>query len=664
MEGHGWRDITERRQVSQKGELNVRGRCAASIVLPSISCSGYLVPQYDGQVQGAYIKFTELIVAPPFPALLALFIALGFLWIGRRLALAAERTSPIFVAAGFIVAAGTVASAVHLLAWAGFVFLPFLRAIAWSIAVFGIFEALNVAVGARSRLREWTAWARRDRLFGLSSLVAGLVALGLGLCALGPATDADSLDYHLGVPLEWLRSGGAYPRADWMTARLAGVGDMLNLLGLAGGTDALGAAMQFGGLLACVVALSEFARGSRERVLAALFVLACPVPLFLSTSQKPQLLLVAATTVGLVISIAEERLGPRHGAMIGACLGFAVASKLSFLVTAPVVAVALLHSVRRQARPLACVGAVALVALAFALPQLLRNAAMYGDPFTPMLERLRGNPDPRVMEFAKYLKTYGLSAPDVAGRLRQALTLIAPAAPGEISTALGVGAIALVPALRTSDWRARTLCLAALASGIVVAALGQIAGRFLLEPYLWAGAAFVRASADRWKNWMTGALGIQGLGVAGAALFGAATLAPGALTPALRHLVMERAATGYSESLWVDRIVPDGAILLSSSRSSALAPRPFVIEHPGMSAGDLAQAMLRRGVDTLVVSPSSAALLTVRERCVTTQAGSSNFFEGVRNPFNRGAEYGVVVVHVEHPAQCANALRSSRQWTE
>ncbi|NIR58223.1 MAG: DUF1420 domain-containing protein, partial [Gammaproteobacteria bacterium] len=32
------------------------------------------------------------------------------------------------------------------------------------------------------------------------------------LAALGPVTDADSLDYHLGVPLDWLRHGGAYAR--------------------------------------------------------------------------------------------------------------------------------------------------------------------------------------------------------------------------------------------------------------------------------------------------------------------------------------------------------------------------------------------------------------------------------------------------------------------
>ena len=91
------------------------------------------------------------------------------------------------------------------------------------------------------------SWTERLGL-GLS-LVITLALFG---AVLGPATDADSLEYHLGVPLDWLRHGGAYARPDWFHARLAGLGEAINMLGLAMGTDNLGAVFQAAGLVVAI----------------------------------------------------------------------------------------------------------------------------------------------------------------------------------------------------------------------------------------------------------------------------------------------------------------------------------------------------------------------------------------------------------------------------
>ena len=46
-------------------------------------------------------------------------------------------------------------------------------------------------------------------------------------------TDADSLDYHLGAPLDVIRNGGLYNRLDeWYSFRFLGLNEMLNLYGL------------------------------------------------------------------------------------------------------------------------------------------------------------------------------------------------------------------------------------------------------------------------------------------------------------------------------------------------------------------------------------------------------------------------------------------------
>ena len=41
----------------------------------------------------------------------------------------------------------------------------------------------------------------------VGAVLACLTALALAMSALAPVTDADSLDYHIGVPLDWLRAG-------------------------------------------------------------------------------------------------------------------------------------------------------------------------------------------------------------------------------------------------------------------------------------------------------------------------------------------------------------------------------------------------------------------------------------------------------------------------
>ena len=72
-----------------------------------------------------------------------------------------------------------------------------------------------------------------------------LITVGLGLIAVGPVTDADSLDYHVGVALVLLNTGTFPFSPEWFSSRLAGSGEVLIALGLSIGAE------QFGSLLLC-----------------------------------------------------------------------------------------------------------------------------------------------------------------------------------------------------------------------------------------------------------------------------------------------------------------------------------------------------------------------------------------------------------------------------
>jgi hypothetical protein len=489
------------------------------------------------------------------------------------------------------------------------------------------------------------------------------ILLALFLAALGPATDADSLDYHLGVPLEWLRAGGAYPRLDWLSGRLAGLGEALNLLGLAAGTDALGAMLQWGGLVTSAIAVGSFAEERRDRLLAALLVAGTPVVLFLTPSQKPQLLGVAATTVALAIAAREWGAIDRAGiALASACLGVAVGTKYSFLLGAAPIAAALLVAARRGGN----VGrALALLALAFAvfpLPVLARNWAFYGDPLTPLLERFRAAPDPAVVAFAEYLRSYAGDR-SLRAIVRLPLDLAVTFRPGLVSTVLGLGTLAFVPAIGTAGTRGRVLLVAAGALAALTLAFGQLAGRFFLEPYLWAGAALVACRRDRVKGIFGAALTVQAAGVAVLAAATAVVLAPGALSAAAREEVMAQAAFEHAEMRWLDEVLPSDARILLFARSRALAPRPFVsgdrirAAAGAAGAGALAEAVLHDQVSALVfpVGAADARVREVEEACATG-AVERTFATATRNPFNRGASQTIRVLMLRLDERCRGRL--------
>jgi hypothetical protein len=597
-----------------------------------------------------FMRLEDLLLPPPLPAMLALLMVLGTLHLSRRGArwLRGGATNPVEFSAAFVLTTGLLAALVHALAWGGYASVSAMRLGGWALAALGVLELSSWRLeGAKHFLRKHF---REASLAERCALALSIVTvIGLFAAALGPATDADSLDYHLAVPLDWLRHGGAYPRPDWFTARYVGLGESLNMLGLAAGTDGLGAAFQAASLVVALLGVTAFARTQADQLFAVLLVVACPVMGTLITAQKAQLLPAAALTVALVICVQRfKRFDPPTALLAFGCAAFAMASKHSFLLTGSVVVfVGLVAAVRAQRLRLALLALTGCVAM-LAVPVFARNFVFYGDPISPLLERWRPGGDPAVISFARHLREYGGGV--TLGRLaRLPLDLAVTVSPGYtlklgyLHDVLGLGVFGFLLALRERG-PARQLLLAALAAFALLAAFSQLWPRYFLEPYLWCAAAAAAVPSRPLKALIFKTLTVQAVPVAGVAVYLGVVLFPGALTPTGRERVMTQMAQGYAEAKWLDSTLPSDAVVLEDFRYWALFPRPFVVGDRFLFLTDvpnwkqqLTEFVREKRVTVLVTrypieSPHYRWLAT---RYGTPLAGPAKFPNAARSPFNR-----------------------------
>lgn len=287
-----------------------------------------------------FLTLDAVILRPPLGAIAGVLIAAGLWQGGERLArrLFGASADGLDRAACYVAAVAGVAAVSHLVACAGWQLQNVLRVLAGLLVLAGL-----PGVGRLLTVKR-TLWEARDafvpRWSSLSvpdvgAVLACLTALALALSALAPVTDADSLDYHIGVPLDWLRAGHVTGPPDWLTARLIGLGESLNLIGLAAGSEQFGAILQATGLAVAYAALSSVARTRDDRILAALLLMACPVLVFLIPNQKPMFIAAAAIAVMFAL-LARLRSGFDQSRLVLAavCGAFAVACKVSFLFAA------------------------------------------------------------------------------------------------------------------------------------------------------------------------------------------------------------------------------------------------------------------------------------------------------------------------------------------
>jgi uncharacterized protein DUF1420 len=600
-----------------------------------------------------FIQMRDLLLPPPFPALMSLLLVIGILHLSLRGArwLAGGNARPVEYAAIFVLTTGLCAALLHALAWSGYASIPVLRGIGWVLVALAPFEIRRWRLApAREVIREHFHGASWTERLGLA--ISMVILLALFCAVLGPATDADSLEYHLGVPLDWLRNAGAYARPDWFHARLAGLGEAINMLGLAMGTDNLGAVFQAAGLIVAMIGVTALATTRSARIFGTLCVAACPVIVTLITAQKWQMFPAAGLTIALILLVDRaRRFDYKTALLVFGCAAFAAGCKYSFLLSSGVVVLCGLLVAYRAGRLLTALLVVSACSACIAAPVFARNLVFYGDPLSPLLEHWKSGGDPAVIAFARYLREYGGQV-SWQTFLFLPWTLAISLRPGTFQDVLGIGVFVFLLLFRHGDGPQRLVAMAALAVFMLDLAFSQLIPRFFLEPYLWCAAVAVPVPASRLKSLFVRACTAQGALVAAVAVYLGVLLFSGALTQTWRDRVMTVMADGYSAAKWLDAVLPRDAVVLENFRYRALMPRRFVVGDryligKGPHQEQSLREFIREQKVTVLVTqyPFKESLYkTLASHYGVPLAGPAQFRAAARNVFNRGNVTGWIAI--------------------
>lgn len=450
---------------------------------------------------------------------------------------------------------------------------------------------------------------------------------------LAPPTDADSLDYHLGVPVDMLKQGGLFFDAGNLHFRMFGFGEMLNLPGVAAGCPQLGAFIQ---LLAFRYLLRVYSDPVNGKTRLDLLVLCMGIPLvlFLVSGAKHQLTGVAATCIAFhALQHRDGLLRPPYIFLFWAVLVFAIGIKYSFVISAAAIVLLLILKDGRWSYLLKVILTGFATFAVFIGPLLVYKGIRFGDPLSPLLERFKSNPDPVVLDVQQFLNSFSDST------FPFPLNLLLPSSPGNITTIIGLGALVIVLFLFRPTFGREKLVI--IFYVVITALMGQRTARFFLEPLLWvAPLFFATISYNKWQKVLVTGFRLQLLLMLPVLVLSFGLFSRGLFTDKGRDDVMRSYAVGYAESRWIDSLLPPEAKIAAGIRSRSLVPRQnFPVEYltysvrGGRRADTLAAMLQRYQVDYFVMP--DYYISTLGPAFNMPPVACKEFTMATRNPLNK-----------------------------
>lgn len=221
-----------------------------------------------------------------------------------------------------------------------------------------------------------------------------------------PTTDADSLDYHLGGPLEIIRSGGLFARSDdWLAHRLIQSGEMINLYGLIIGSKNFGQIFQILPIIFLFQILNLNIQSNYDsRKLVTILLFSSPLLVSILLSQKQILFPSVMIALAFSFLINQDKFNQKTLSLVLILILAPISFKYSYLIYSLPLFIFLFFKIYKKTKVFNFLAITFIVSLIIIFPFYLKNYIFYADPITPFFEWLKTTQSPQVIHFAEELR--------------------------------------------------------------------------------------------------------------------------------------------------------------------------------------------------------------------------------------------------------------------
>ena len=230
----------------------------------------------------------------------------------------------------------------------------------------------------------------------------------LFILSLSPPTDADSLDYHLGIPLEILKNGKLVFRQDWFHYYLLGYGEMINFFGLMLGSKNFGQLINFVAILNIFYVLSLFKKQFKSDLNIYYFLFSLPLILWFITSSKPQLYQSSLLLYSFYIILTSIKnngfISTKNIIILSIFYCFCFYSKISFIFIISITNFLFLIFIDKKLLK-KFIFFNFFIFLILSIPKLGTDLNIYGKFFYPYIEKYSSNPNLAIIQFLETLRT-------------------------------------------------------------------------------------------------------------------------------------------------------------------------------------------------------------------------------------------------------------------
>lgn len=384
------------------------------------------------------------------------------------------------------------------------------------------------------------------------------------ILSFAPATDADSLGYHLATPLYFLNTGLVEYIPAMNHMMLFAMPEVINLIGISAGSDCISAVIQMFILILLVLAiLKECPQEKNNKEILLLLILTPFFLLFLISSQKGQLIGVWSLILSYLFS-RDSRDAWQIKATILIFIAFSI--KISFYLTGGVL---LLYYFFLSKKKLRFFGLSVLLYSVIILPLHWFHYENTGTPIPPFLAFIIPDHDllQILAEFKSNLKSYkeGFGFP---------LGLIIPKGLGNLTTTFGP--VLVIPfffiskKLKNKDtWLILSLTFLSLL-------LAQLTSRFFYLHFLLFSIHIFWSSTFKIYRPLALVLKGQSLVLILILIYANYSLTKGALTTKLRKTTLIQNSYMFEQFGWANEILPHEAIVFNSLRPKIYLARKWV----------------------------------------------------------------------------------------